>query len=1247
MHTEINSNLPYIKINNPPIKLLIDTGCSQSILRPIIAEKYFPNEIFQQETLIKTGIGEKLVRFKANIPAFSELKINETITFTLFDFHSFFDGILGLDQLKKLKLFIDLKNNFLVNDILKIPLHFNKTENISHDVSVNSYEIASVKIPVNVYEGDIIIPESYINHLHFPETLTTAVRGYAKTEVFNRTDEHLMISFSEPVKVIPFPDSRKENFEFFNIETFLPKSELNKNLNIANLIRTEHLNTEEKQLLTSLCKDFSDIFHEENQKLTFTNKIKHEIKTSDEIPAHSKTYRYPFVHKQEVQKQINKMLEDGIIRPSQSPWSSPIWIVPKKLDASGRQKWRIVVDYRKINEKTIDDRYPLPNINDILDKLGRCQYFSTLDLASGFHQIEMHPNSIEKTAFNVENGHYEYLRMPFGLKNAPATFQRVMDHVLRDLQHKVCLVYMDDIIIFSTTLEEHIKNLRSVFQKLREAKFKVQLDKSEFLCKEVEFLGHVITPEGVKPNPRKIEAITRFPIPKTAKEIKSFLGLLGYYRRFIKNFAKLTKPFTKCLKKGEKIEHTSEFVDTFELCKKILCNDPILKYPDFEKPFVLTTDASNVAIGAVLSQGKVGNDLPIAYASRTLNPAETNYSTIEKELLAIVWATKYFRPYLFGRKFLIVTDHKPLQWLFNLKEPSSRLVRWRLKLEEYTYEIVYKKGKSNTNADALSRVEINMVENESIIGNPGDSDDDILKYLDDCSAEISMDALEELEHALELDKGIELPEARPVSDNETVHSSAEDPILNVPITENPVNFYNNQIIIIQNDSERYYVIRSNPFENKNRKTVHISKNVETDIIKFFKEHVDPKKTYCIFIQKSDVNLNPRISVILQRTFKNHSYHLTISNSMLNDVTRDERRNELIKYHHEKTCHRGINEVLLDLRKLYFWPNMKQDIVNYINNCEICQQAKYDRHPPKIKFSLTATPSEPLESIHMDTLQIQNTKFLTIIDVFSRYTQAYPLEPVCTAATVYEGFLNFITHFGIPKLITCDNGTEFKTSLLIDFCKLHKIAIHFTTPGNSNSNSPIERVHSSLLENCRVLKLQDENLSIKQTMQYAILGYNSSVHSVTKQKPFDIIHGRLKSIDPFDLTDDIIVNQYISDRKEKLKLLYNKITEQSNNSKEKTIRKRNEKRENPPTFSPGSKCYVKNKMAARSKTKAKHTKHTVRQNLDNKIITDKNKVIHKSQIKRPLNSTNIPSQDTQNEDEVDPSQPSCSYTNTNH
>lgn len=281
-------------------------------------------------------------------------------------------------------------------------------------------------------------------------------------------------------------------------------------------------------------------------------------------------------------------------------------------------------------------------------------------------------------------------------------------------------MYLDDIVCFSTSLQEHVNRLKQIFEKLREANLKVQLDKSHFFKKEVNYLGHIITPQGVKPNPEKIRAVKEFPIPKTSKEIKSFIGLVSYSRKFIPNLAKITKPLTYYLKKGKEIIHDENFINSFNTCKNLLINSPILQYPDFTKPFILTTDASNLAIGAVLSQGNIGSDKPVACASRTLNESESKYSTIEKELLAIVWACKYFRPYLFGRTFKIYTDHRPLVWLFNLKEPNSKLVRWRLKLEEYNYEIIYKKGKLNTNADALSRIPINVLEDESLINHQGD-----------------------------------------------------------------------------------------------------------------------------------------------------------------------------------------------------------------------------------------------------------------------------------------------------------------------------------------------------------------------------------------------------------------------------------------------------------------------------------------------------------------------------------------------
>ncbi|XP_011699787.1 PREDICTED: uncharacterized protein LOC105457055 [Wasmannia auropunctata] len=308
-----------------------------------------------------------------------------------------------------------------------------------------------------------------------------------------------------------------------------------------------------------------------------------------------------------------------------------------------------------------------------------------------------------KTAFSTPYGHYEFNRMPFGLKNAPATFQRAMNSILAGIQGIRCLVYLDDIVIYGPSLQEHNRRLIEVLNRLREHNLKLQSNKCEFLRKEVTYLGHIITEDGIKPDPEKLRAVREFPVPKKVKDIQSFLGLAGYYRKFIENFSKIAKPLTKLTRKNEHFCWTEEQQRAFDILKEKLITAPVLSYPEFSQQFTVITDASDYAIGAVLSQGTLGQDRPIAYASRILNKAEQNYNTTEKELLAIVWAVKYFRPYVYGTKFKIVTDHKPLIWLFSVNDPGSRLIRWRLKLEEYDYEIIHRAGKGNTNADALSR----------------------------------------------------------------------------------------------------------------------------------------------------------------------------------------------------------------------------------------------------------------------------------------------------------------------------------------------------------------------------------------------------------------------------------------------------------------------------------------------------------------------------------------------------------------
>ena len=284
-----------------------------------------------------------------------------------------------------------------------------------------------------------------------------------------------------------------------------------------------------------------------------------------------------------------------------------------------------------------------------------------------------------------------------------------MSTVLSGMQGLKCLVYLDDIIVYDETLQIHNGKLREVFARLRMHNLELQPDKCEFLRKEVTYSGHKLTTHGLLPDSEKEKAVSKFPTPTNTRELKQYLGLCGYYRIFIPNFSNISKPPTELLKKNTPFEWNQRTDDAFVTLKELLTTEPLLEYPDFTRPFVLTTDASNEALGAILSQGPIGQDLPIAYASRTLNNAERNHSTTEKELLAILWACKEYRQYLYRRKFTIVTDHKPLTWVFNVKDPSSRLLRWRLKLEEYDYQVIYKPGVRNTNADALSRITMTRI----------------------------------------------------------------------------------------------------------------------------------------------------------------------------------------------------------------------------------------------------------------------------------------------------------------------------------------------------------------------------------------------------------------------------------------------------------------------------------------------------------------------------------------------------------
>jgi hypothetical protein len=396
----------------------------------------------------------------------------------------------------------------------------------------------------------------------------------------------------------------------------------------------------------------------------------------------------------ELKIQLQDLLEKGFIRPSSSPWGCPAIFVKKK-----DQTLRMCVDYRPLNEVTIKNKYPLPWIDILYDQLTGARVFSKIDLRSGYHQIRIRPKDIPKTAFTTRYGLFEYLVMSFGLTNAPAHFTYLMNSVFMPELDKFVVVFIDDILIYSKNEEEHAQHLRIVLTRLREHQLYAQFSKCAFWLEEIQFLGHVLSAKGIAVDPSKVQDILEWKPPTTVHQVRSFLGLAGYYRRFIPDFSRLVKPITSLLKNDTKFNWSLECNEAFEKLKVLLTTAPVLAQPDIEKPFDVYCDASGSGLGCVLMQeGRV-----IVYASRQLRRHEEHYPTHDLELAAVVHALKIWHHYLLGNIYHIYTDHKSLKYIFTQSELNMRKRRWLELIKDYELEIHYHPGKANVVADALSR----------------------------------------------------------------------------------------------------------------------------------------------------------------------------------------------------------------------------------------------------------------------------------------------------------------------------------------------------------------------------------------------------------------------------------------------------------------------------------------------------------------------------------------------------------------
>lgn len=1113
--TNHNGN-PMIILNvdvcTDPICLLVDTGASISL----IAEDLVQPGLAQNQSIRLYGISGKSTSVQTTgFVSAQTIMNNNKMDITLHTIDRKYvgpaDGYLGFDFLHKYHSIIDLSNN-------TITLKFeNTTPLYKHD------------------EPKKNIKTIIKNILEEPYKLHNSIHGIEIIEMVRHvTDENSEIEETIITSNICEIRSMSSDYENLKVNSVDERLEI-----ILSKLKLDHLGDEEKQSVIYLCRNYGFQFYVEGDILSCTDVLRHTIKLKPgSKPPYTKQYRIPQAHKAKLSEMISEYENQGLIQRCYSPFNAPLILVEKKDDMGGKTDMRLVIDFRKLNEITELENFPIPLIDEILEDMAGSEYFTLLDIKGAFHQIELDQTSKTYTAFTVGHIQYCWNRLPMGLTSAPLTWQRVINTILSDMIGKNVHAYLDDIAIFAKTRKKHDHTLNTVMGLLRRHNLQLKITKCIFYAKKFEYLGHMLSKHGISPNPKKIAAMRNYPTLTNIKMVQSFLGLCSYYRRYIRDFARIAKPLTRLCKTGTPFIWSEDAKRSFDELRNCITSDVILPFPDFAKLFYCTTDASDVAIGGVLSQGEIPDDRPIYFYSRTLSDTESRYSTIRKELLAIVESIRIFRPYLYGRTFVLITDHKPLVHLFNLRNCSAILYRMKLELMDYDFKKLYRPGAQNVVADCLSRTRIPLTINELMTNCATIQTDEKL---------ISKTINKYHTHLTELREIILNPGK---FDALYYLISKLDGILHTKLSKKFGNIGTGKLWI-EMDSKFYIKILTT------KRSTGINEQTMNDAIKFISTNTLKNQDNSIIIHTDidDIRTYGMLKRFISESFSNSNTSIHLSRCGGIHITDENEKQKILKTYHESLLggHTGVEKMTKTLKQFYNWENMIDDIQKHVSECGVCEKTKHGRRI-KAPMEISSLGAALFDHTYIDfvgplNITDKNNKYIfTACCDLTKFLVCVPTED-CSAKTSANCLLeNIILRYNFPSRLISDNASNFTSKIILEINKLLKIAKIFTLPYKPQANI-VERNHRTLNGYLRAFTSRGHQ-NWDDKLPFFAFAYNNAMHTTTGYTPHELSHGFRIKIPNNLLTNSIPYSytDYARDIKENIREACKLAAEQLNNRK---------------------------------------------------------------------------------------------------